>query len=99
MIFSVSTSRAVLDLMDCTQPLRRALWEPTVSSEPAVSPLGAKILVLMARGLKAQAIADQLHIGEQAIEDELSDMLCSLGLHSRVELILFTYSGKERRAA
>ena len=70
-----------------------------MSSEPAVSPLGAKILVLMARGLQSQAIADQLHIGEQAIEDELSEMLYSLGLHSRVELILFAYSEKTRKAA
>jgi len=63
-----------------------------VNREQAVSPLGAKILALVAQGLSAQAIANQLQLREQEIEDEVSEMLRSLGLHSRVELILFAYS-------
>jgi DNA-binding NarL/FixJ family response regulator len=70
-----------------------------LSSQPAVSPLGVKILILMAQGLPAQAIAENLDIGEQEIEYELSQTLCSLGLHSRVELILFAYSSITSKSA
>lgn len=69
--------------------------------QPAVSPTAAKILALVAQGLSTQDIANQLHMREHEIEDEVSEMLRSLGLHSRVELMLFAYSGptENERAA
>lgn len=70
-----------------------------MSSQPAVSTLGAKILALAAQGLPAQAIANQLQVDVQEIDHQLSEILCSLGLHSRVELILFAYSRNTRKAA
>ena len=69
-----------------------------MSSRPVLSPVGARILVLLAEGLPAPAIANQLETCEQEIEREISDMLRSLGLNSRVELILFAYSRTTSKA-
>ncbi len=58
----------------------------------AVTPLGGKIFALVAHGLSVQAIANQLDMNEQEIEEEVSQVLRSLDLRSRVELLLFAYS-------
>jgi DNA-binding NarL/FixJ family response regulator len=58
-----------------------------------------QVVSLVADGLNNREISEQLHLSEHTVKNHLFHIFEKLGISSRVELVLYVLSQRERRAA
>jgi DNA-binding NarL/FixJ family response regulator len=58
-----------------------------------------QVVSLVVDGLNNREISEQLHLSEHTVKNHLFHIFEKLGISSRVELVLYVLSQRERRAA
>jgi DNA-binding NarL/FixJ family response regulator len=64
---------------------------PEPSAIAALTPREREVLLLVARGLSNQQIADRLFIGNGTVKTHVARLLAKLQLHDRVQVIIYAY--------
>jgi DNA-binding NarL/FixJ family response regulator len=64
---------------------------PEPSALTALTPREREVLLLVARGLSNQQIADRLFIGDGTVKTHVARLLAKLQLHDRVQVIIYAY--------
>jgi DNA-binding NarL/FixJ family response regulator len=66
------------------------------NGRPMLTPREEEVVRLVAEGLKNREIADKLGVAEHSIRNYLCRIFEKLGVSSRVELVLYAFSRRER---
>ena len=81
----------LLDLLICVKPLK-----PRSSGGMALlTPREKDVVALAAEGMRNQEIADRLNVTEHTVRNYMFRIFDKLGISSRVELVLYAFSGAE----
>jgi len=63
----------------------------TVAGLDRLTPREREVLGLVARGLANTQIADELVLGESTVKTHVASILAKLGVHDRIQIVVFAY--------
>ena len=76
--------------------LVNALKDPSGTPPAGLTPRQAEVLRLLENGRSTQQIADELHLTTTTVRNHISNLLRTLGVHSRIEAVASARRGAMR---